>query len=108
MSALSAEVFVDESVMQYLSDIVEKTRSTRDVVLGVSMRGAMALARAIKTWALMQGRTYATPDDVRDLAVPVLAHRVILDPEAEFAGVKAEDVISRILVDIEPPAYRAA
>jgi MoxR-like ATPase len=108
MSALAAEVFVDESVMNYLNDIIEATRSHRDVVLGVSMRGAMALARAIKTWALTQGRTYATPDDVRDLAVAVLAHRIILDPESEFAGVKAEDIVGRILVDIEPPAYRAA
>ncbi|MBH0116007.1 MoxR family ATPase [Salinibacterium sp. NG253] len=108
MAALAAEVFVDESVMQYLNSIVEATRKDRDVVLGVSMRGAMALARAIKTWAITQGRTYATPDDVRDLAVPVLAHRVILDPESEFAGVVAEDVINRILVDIEPPAYRAS
>jgi MoxR-like ATPase len=108
MAALASEVFVDESVMQYLSAIVDATRANKDVALGVSMRGAMALARAIKTWAITQGRTYATPDDVRDLAVPVLAHRLILDPESEFAGVKAEDVISRVLVDIEPPAYRAA
>ncbi|WP_403023770.1 AAA family ATPase [Salinibacterium sp. GXW1014] len=108
MTALANEVHVDESVMAYLSDIVEATRADRDVILGVSMRGAMALARAIKTWAISNGRTYATPDDVRDLAVPVLAHRVILDPESEFAGVKAEAVIERILVGIEPPAYRAA
>ena len=108
MAGLASEVFVDESVMQYLNDIVEATRENRDVVLGVSMRGAMALARAIKTWAITQGRTYATPDDVRDLAVPVLAHRMILDPESEFAGVKAEDIVSRILLNIEPPTYRAA
>ena len=108
MAGLASEVFVDESVMRYLNDIVEATRKNRDVVLGVSMRGAMALARAIKTWAITQGRTYATPDDVRDLAVPVLAHRIILDPESEFAGVKAEDIVSRILLDIEPPTYRAA
>ena len=108
MTGLASEVFVDESVMRYLNDIVEATRKNRDVVLGVSMRGAMALARAIKTWAITQGRTYATPDDVRDLAVPVLAHRIILDPESEFAGVKAEDIVSRILLDIEPPTYRAA
>jgi MoxR-like ATPase len=108
MAALANEVFVDESVMQYLSAIVDATRVHRDVALGVSMRGAMALARAVKTWAIAQGRSYATPDDVRDLAVPVLAHRVIIDPESEFGGVKAEDVVARILVDIAPPAYRAA
>jgi MoxR-like ATPase len=108
MAALASEVYVDQSVMSYLNSIVGATRSHKDVVLGVSMRGAMALARAIKTWAIGSGRTFATPDDVRDLAVPVLAHRLIIDPESGFAGVKAEDIITRILVDIEPPAYRAA
>ncbi len=108
MADLAAEVFVDESVMQYLSDIVDATRKNKDVMLGVSMRGAMALARAIKTWAITMGRTYATPDDVRELAPYVLGHRLLLDPESEFAGIKANDVIQRILVDIEPPAYRAA
>ena len=49
-----------------------------------------------------------TPDDVRDLAVTVLSHRIIIDPESEFAGVKAEDLVSRILIDITPPTYRAA
>lgn len=108
MSELASTVFVDESVMEYLSEIVTATRTDKDVTLGVSMRGAMALARAAKTWALSQGRTYVTPDDVRDLAVPVLSHRLIVDPESEFAGVKAEDIIDRILVGITPPAYRAA
>ncbi|MEY2848529.1 MAG: hypothetical protein RI885_1194 [Actinomycetota bacterium] len=108
MTALASEVFVDESVMRYLSQIVEATRHDKDILLGVSMRGALALARAVKTWAITVGRTYVTPDDVRDLAVPVLSHRMIIDPESEFAGVKAEDLISRILVEIAPPTYRAA
>jgi len=108
MSQLASEVFVDASVMEYLSSIVSATRSDKDVTLGASMRGAMALSRAVKTWAIASGRTYVTPDDVRDLAVPVLAHRLIIDPESDFAGVKAEDVINRILVSIEPPTYRAA
>ena len=108
MSQLAAEVFVDESVMDYVSRIITATRNHKDVVLGVSMRGAMALSRAVKTWAIGSGRTFVTPDDVRDLAVPVLAHRLMVDPESDFAGVKAEDIIARILIDIEPPAYRAA
>ncbi|MFD1715774.1 AAA family ATPase [Amnibacterium flavum] len=107
MSQLASEVHVDASVMEYLSEIVTATRSDKDVLLGVSMRGALQLARAIKTWAIAAGRTYATPDDVRDLAVPVLAHRIILDPESDFAGVTAADVVSRILVDITPPVTRA-
>jgi MoxR-like ATPase len=108
MAALGREVHVDRSIMEYVNQVVSATRDHPDVVLGVSMRGAMALARAAKSWALSQGRGYVTPDDVLTLAVPVLAHRMILDPESEFAGVKSEDVISRIIVDIEPPAYRAA
>jgi MoxR-like ATPase len=108
MAALASEVHVDESVMSYVNTIVAATRTHKDVVLGVSMRGAMALARAVKTWAIGNGRTFATPDDVRDLAVPVLSHRLIVDPESDFAGVKAEDIVGRILLDIEPPAYRAA
>ena len=108
MANLASEVFVDPSIMEYLSEIVAATRRDKDVLLGVSMRGALSLARASKTWAVSVGRTYVTPDDVRDLAVPVLSHRIVVDPEAEFSGVKAEDIVSRILIDIAPPAYRAA
>lgn len=108
MANLASEVFVDPSIMEYLSEIVAATRKDKDVALGVSMRGALALARACKAWALSVGRTYVTPDDVRDLAVPVLSHRIVIDPEAEFSGVKAEDIVGRILIDIAPPAYRAA
>lgn len=108
MSGMASEVFVDPSIMEYINDVVTATRADKDVALGVSMRGALALARAVKTWAIASGRSYVTPDDVRDLAVPVLAHRVIVDPESEFAGVTAEQIIERVLVDIAPPAYRAA
>ena len=66
------------------------------------------MARAVRTWAIASGRSYVTPDDVRDLAIPVLAHRVIVDAESDFAGVKAEDIVERVLLDIAPPAYRAA
>ncbi|TFD19892.1 MoxR family ATPase [Cryobacterium sp. TMT2-10] len=108
MVQLASEVFVDESVLGYLNEIVTATRTDPSSTLGVSMRGALSLARAAKTWALSQARTYVTPDDIRDLAVPVLAHRIMVDPEADFAGVTAEDIVSRILVEVAPPAYRAA
>ena len=108
MAQLASEVYVDASVLAYLNHIVTATRTHKDSTLGVSMRGALALARAVKTWALSQGRTYVTPDDVRELAVPVLAHRIIVDPESEFTGVTAEDIVGRALVEVAPPAYRAA
>ncbi|GAB3802374.1 MoxR family ATPase [Humibacter antri] len=108
MEQLAADVHADGAVMGYLSELVTATRSDKDAALGVSIRGALALARAAKTWAIAAGRTYVTPDDVRELAVPVLAHRVIVDPEAEFAGVKSEDIVDRAVATVNPPVYRAA
>jgi MoxR-like ATPase len=107
MAELATEVHADQAVMDYVNRLVEATRSDKDVTLGVSMRGALALARAAKTWALASGRAYVIPDDVRELAVPVLAHRVIVDPESDFAGVTSEQIVNRILVDVAPPAYAA-
>ncbi|HWD61178.1 MAG TPA: MoxR family ATPase, partial [Humibacter sp.] len=108
MSQLAADVHTDGAVMGYLSELVSATRNDKDASLGVSIRGALALARAAKTWAIADGRTYVTPDDVRELAVPVLAHRVIVDPEAEFSGVRAEDIVDRAVATVNPPVYRAA
>ncbi|MGJ4843309.1 MULTISPECIES: AAA family ATPase [unclassified Leifsonia] len=108
LAQLASDVHTDAAVMGYLSEIVSATRADKDSALGVSIRGALALARAAKTWAISAGRTYVTPDDVRELALPVLAHRVIVDPESEFAGVTAEDIVSRAIAEATPPAYRAA
>lgn len=108
LAQLAADVHADAAVMGYLSEIVSTTRADKDSALGVSIRGALALARAAKTWAIAAGRTYVTPDDIRELAIPVLAHRVIVDPESEFAGVTAEDIVSRAIAEATPPAYRAA
>jgi MoxR-like ATPase len=73
---------------------------------GVSIRGALALTRAARTSAAAHGRTYVTPDDVKRLAVPVLAHRLILHAEAEFDGVAPEAVIGQVLLDVPPPTRR--
>ncbi len=108
LAQLASEVHTDASVMGYLSEIVTATRDDKDSALGVSIRGALALARAAKTWAIASGRTFVTPDDIRELALPVLSHRVIVDPEAEFSGVRAEDIVTRAVASANPPAYRAA
>jgi len=108
MSRLTDGVHTDPAVMDHLALIADGTRRHRDVQLGVSMRGALALARAAKTWALAAGRGYVTPDDVRELAVPVLAHRLILDPEAAFAGRTAEQVVASVVDGIAPPEFRGA
>jgi MoxR-like ATPase len=71
------QVTVDESISEYLLDIVEATRRCEQLRVGASTRGALSLSRAAQSLALVEGRDYAIPDDVKRLAVPVLAHRVI-------------------------------
>ena len=63
----------------------------------------MNYIRCAKTWAVSLGRNYVVPDDVKELALPVLAHRIVLDPEAEFGGATVTNVLSRVLASVEPP-----
>lgn len=106
MAELAASVYVDALVLDYIARLVDATRSADEVRLGVSIRGALALTRASRASAAAHGRTYATPDDVKRLAVAVLAHRLILHPEAEFDGVTQEAVIGQVLLDVPPPTRR--
>lgn len=106
MAELAAEVYVDALVLDYIARLVDATRSADEVRLGVSIRGALALTRAARATAASLSRTYVTPDDVKRLAVAVLAHRLILHPEAEFDGVTAEAVIGQVLLDVAPPTRR--
>ncbi len=106
MTDLSTAVHTSPLILDYVARLVDATRSATQVRLGVSMRGAMALARGARTWAIAHGRTYVTPDDVKALAEAVLAHRLILDPEAEFDGVTATAVIGQVLLDTAPPSQK--
>ncbi|MFB8388282.1 AAA family ATPase [Microbacterium sp. NPDC055910] len=108
MADLAAQTYVDALVLDYIARLVDATRSADEVRLGVSIRGALALTRAVRTRAVSQGRTYATPDDVKALAVSVLSHRLILHAEAEFDGVTQEAVVGQVLLDIAPPSRREA
>ncbi len=108
MGQLARTVHVDPTINDYVSRLVEATRSTSEVRLGASVRGALALIRTAKTLAAASGRHYVVPDDVKSLAEPVLAHRLIIDPEAEFDGVTAPSVMSQILIETPPPSERQA
>ena len=108
MQELSRSVYVNPLVSDYILRLVNATRNATEVRLGVSVRGAIAIAKLVSTWAAAHGRTYVTPDDVRDLAVPALAHRLILEPEAEFDGVTAVEVIGQVLLDVQPPSENGA
>jgi len=106
MADLAKDVYANALVLDYIARIVDASRSAEQVRLGGSIPGALALTRASRTRAASQGRTYATPDDVKALAIPVLAHRLILHPEAEFDGVTADAVIGQVLLDVPPPTQR--
>jgi MoxR-like ATPase len=108
MARLARLVHVDATINDYVSRLVDGTRSASEVRLGVSVRGALALVRTAKTLAASHGRHYVVPDDVKVLAEPVLAHRLVLDPEAEFDGVTATSVISQLLIETPPPSDRQA
>lgn len=108
LTEVAKTTFVNPLVSDYIMRIVDATRRATEVRLGASVRGAIALANITKTWAAMHGRTFVTPDDVRDLATEALAHRLILEPEAEFDGVTSVDVIGQVLLDVPVPTENGA
>ena len=103
MAGAARNVYVSPLVVDYIGRIVGATRLATEARLGASTRGALSLIRLAKTWAIAHGRSFVTPDDVASLAVNVLAHRLVLEPEAEFDGVTAVDVIGRVLLDVPAP-----
>ena len=107
MAQLAGAVHIEASIFDYISRLVAATRTADDVRLGVSVRGALALVRASRVWAASVGRHFVTPDDIKILAIPCLAHRMILDPEAEFSGVQAVDVMAHVVGAVPPPTERA-
>ncbi len=107
MSELAATTHVDPAVLEYVSRLTEETREAPEVRVGVSVRGALALVRCAKVWAAAHGRNYVLPDDVKELAQPVWAHRITLDPEAEFAGATGAQVLDRILTTVAAPQEKA-
>ena len=99
LQALVQKVRIDESLVDYMLAIVEKTRTNESLALGVSPRGAQALYRATQALAVLEGRDYAIPDDVKRLVVPVFAHRVLVDARRSLAQ-RSVNVAERILQEI--------
>jgi len=99
---------VDESVLDYVQRLTEDSRDDADTTLGVSTRGSISMVRAARVWAAAHGRNYVLPDDIKELALPVWGHRMVMSPEAEFAGATPSAVIARMLDRIEAPMLRGA
>lgn len=92
-----AEVHVDETVERYILGIVQATREHRDLTLGASPRGSLALYKTAQAWAALRGRDYVKPDDVKWLAPFALAHRLMVKPESELRGRTAQHILAEIL-----------
>ncbi|MFO7171023.1 MAG: MoxR family ATPase [Chloroflexota bacterium] len=101
------EIYIDELIEDYIVSLVTATRNHEDVYLGASARGSLALFRAAQAQAALAGRDYVIPDDVKALAEPVLAHRLIVSPAARIRNVTASTVMQDILSAVPVPGARA-
>ena len=101
------DIYVDELVKGYIVDLVTTTRDHPDIYLGASPRGSLALFLAARAWAAMEGRDYVLPDDVKLLAEPVLAHRLIVSPSARIKNVTPRQIVEDALRHTPVPGARA-
>ncbi len=97
------QVTVERVIMDYITRISNASRRSPDLMLGASPRASVALLLATRAAAALDGRSYVTPDDVKDLASSVLAHRLVLRPEAQLEGLTQEDAVRRLLASVEVP-----
>jgi MoxR-like ATPase len=107
MQGALQSINVSEDMLEYITDIVARTRAHRSVLLGSSPRGSIALATAARAKAGIDGRDFVIPDDVKALAPAVLRHRLILQPDAEFEGLSADLCVTQILSEAQVPKTAA-
>ena len=99
----AAEVLVDDGIVDYAVRIVRATREHDGVVLGAGPRGAIALVRVARAKALLEGRVFVTPDDVKSLTLPALRHRITVAPELELESQDSDSVLRSVLEQVEAP-----
>jgi len=107
MQAALEQVRVDEGVLDYITDIVSRTRTHRSIYLGASPRASIALLWSARAQAASEGRDFVVPDDVKSLAAGVLRHRIGLHPDAEIEGVSPDDCVEGILREAKVPKMAA-
>ncbi|MDP8921961.1 MAG: MoxR family ATPase, partial [Chloroflexota bacterium] len=100
------EVFVDEQIRRYVVDLANATRRHPDVYVGASPRASLSLVRAAQALALLRGREFVTPDDVKTLAGPVFAHRVIVQPSARVKDVSGRTIVDDVAATLAVPGSR--
>jgi MoxR-like ATPase len=98
-------VHVAPAIFDYITEIVDRTREHPQLLAGSSPRGSLALLKLARSWAALHGRAYVTPADIKELAGPVLAHRIIVRPEARFAGASGVGIVAGILNETPVPKF---
>jgi len=94
------EIYVSDALKKYLVKIIKATRENEDIYLGASPRGSLGLYRVGQVYAALNGRDYIIPDDIKEIAVPVLAHRIVIQPGARIKNLSPEQVIQEILMQV--------
>lgn len=97
------EVHIEKNLLNYIAQIIQETRNNPMVFLGASPRASLAILMSAKAYAMINGRDFVSPEDIKFTAMPVLRHRLILSPEKEMEGVDADEVITQIINKIEVP-----
>jgi len=100
----AAAVRMSDELKRYAVDVVRATRAANGIQLGASPRASLALMKGAQALALSEGREFVIPEDVREMAVPVIAHRVVIEPQARFAGVTTAGLVEEILAKVPMPA----
>jgi MoxR-like ATPase len=100
----AAAVRMSDELKRYAVDVVRATRAGNGVQLGASPRASLALMKAAQALALSEGREFVIPEDVREMAVPVIAHRMVVEPQARFAGVTTAGLVEEILAKVPMPS----
>jgi len=98
-----SQVIIDPKLVEFIAKIVNETRSNSSLYLGASPRASLAILKSAKAHAAMMGRDFVTPEDIIEMAVPVMRHRIILTPEKEMEGLSADELINDIISKIEVP-----
>ncbi len=100
---IEENVFIADSILEYVVRLVDATRTRREVMTGASPRALIAFQKAARAKAFLEGRDFVTPSDIKRLAFPILRHRLILNPDSQDFGVTADDVIAKVLSRVEAP-----
>lgn len=97
------KILIEDKLLQFIARLIHQTRNHKSIYLGASPRASLSMMNAAKAIAAMQGRDFVTPEDITEIAIPVLRHRIILSPDKEMEGITEDDVIRQIMQSMDIP-----